>query len=214
MIQFRRGTTKSWKATKIKLAAGQPGFDKDKHKIKIGDGKSDWADLPYASGLLAEEILASESDAKAKYELDASDKTLITYGTEPPNANTVGQLYLQQSTADYIVEAGITDGWLYQIYGSGIVKCYGVFTAKLDIVDSIEGTGLYCDSSNFKVDYPKTFKNPPSETVSVQSANGIAWLASKSANTETTSGSYTVISPATASNIEYTISIQVVGLKR
>ena len=50
MIQFRRGTTKSWKETKIKLAAGQPGYDKEKHQLKIGDGEHYWADLPSIGG--------------------------------------------------------------------------------------------------------------------------------------------------------------------
>ena len=214
MIQIRRGKTTSWKNTELKLASGQPGYDKDKHKIKIGDGKSLWKDLPYASGLSAEEVLASEQSAQARHNLDAEDKTLITYGTAAPNANTVGQLYLRQSTADHIVEAGVAEGWVYQIYASGIMKCFGNFKVTLDVIDNVEGTGLYCDSSNFKKAYPKTFKNPPSEIVSVQSTHGIAWLANKGKNTTTSSGIYTVISPTSANNIEYTISIQVEGLKQ
>jgi hypothetical protein len=56
MIQFKRGSTASWRKNKVKLAAGQPGYDKDKHKLKIGDGESTWAELPYISGLSNEEI--------------------------------------------------------------------------------------------------------------------------------------------------------------
>ena len=214
MIQFRRGTTKSWLATKTKLAAGQPGYDKDKHKIKIGDGSTSWSELPYASGLTAEEILCSEKDAKGRQ--DPTDKhttTLITYGTEAPDKNTIGQLYLQQSNTDHIVESGISNGWMYQIYSSGIMKCCGNFKIKLDINDSIEDTGLFCDSSNFKKDYPKVFKSPPAEVVSVQSSTGIAWVANKGINTTTSSGMYTIISPVSTNNTEYIISIQVEGVK-
>lgn len=214
MIQFRRGSTKSWHKTKIKLASGQPGYDKDKHKIKVGDGETSWADLPYASGLSAAEILASEESAKARANKDSEDKTLITYGTDAPNANTIGQLYLQQSTADHIIEAGVANGWVYQIYASGIMKCFGNFKVSLDIIDSIEGTGLYCDSSNFKKDYPKTFKTPPSEFVSIQNHNGIAWVANKNSNTVSSSGVYSVISTASSNDVEYTISIQAVGIKQ
>ena len=95
MIQFRRGTTKNWRATSQKLASGQPGYDKDKHKIKVGDGNSSWVELPYATGLFEQEILDSEANAKSKLKLDKEDKTLITYGTDVPNTSTVGQVYLQ-----------------------------------------------------------------------------------------------------------------------
>lgn len=209
MIQFKRGSTKSWLDTKTKLASGQPGYDKDKHKIKIGDGEKTWAELPYASGLSAEEILDSESNAKSK-----EDSTLITYGTEAPNDKTVGKLYLQQSNTDFIIESGISNGWIYQVYNSGIMRCCGNFKVKLDVIDSIEGTGLYCDNNNFKKAYPKAFKNPPSEVAAIQTSSGIAWLANKSANTTSSSGAYTVVSPTRANNIEYTISIQVEGIKK
>lgn len=213
MIQFRRGTTKSWQNTKIKLASGQPGYDKDKHKIKIGDGKALWSELPYASGLSAEEIFDSEENAKNKIEADKADKTIITYGTEAPGKNTVGKLYLQQSDSDYIIESGVSEGWAYQVFGSGIVKCFGSFKVTLDIVDSLEGTGLYCGSLNFKKDYPKIFKNSPTEVVSLQGSNGIAWIANHTANTVTSSGIYDIISTASKNNAEYTISIQVEGIK-
>ena len=214
MIQFRRGTTKSWRATTSKLAAGQPGYDKDKHKIKVGDGTTPWSELPYVGGLTAQEILDAEASAKERNKRDSEDKTLITYGTELPTKDTIGQLYLYQSNSDVIVEAGVIDGWMYQIYNSGIIKCCGNFKVKLDLIDSIEGTGLYCDSSNFKKDYPKIFKEPPLELASVQCSNGIAWIANKGVNTATSSGIYTVVSPTSANNTEYVISIQVEGMKQ
>ena len=219
MIKFRRGKTKRWRDTKLKLESGQPGYDKDKHKIKIGDGEKLWPDLPYASGLFADEILNSEAEAKERFNKDNEDKTIITYGTEAPNKDTVGQLYLQQYNdpeVDYIVSAGkkeMTNGfWIYQVYKSGIIKCCGSFKVKADLSDTLEGVGLYCDNNNFKYDYPKPFKKTPAETVTVQSSNGITWLANKGVNTTTTSGIYTIISPASANNVEYTISICVEGM--
>ena len=214
MIQFKRGKTNSWRKDKTKLAAGQPGYDKEKHKIKIGDGITEWKDLPYASGLSAEEVFSSEKDAKDRQDLDDPyTTTIITYGTDAPNIETVGKLYLQQSNTDHIIEAGISNGWAYQIYSSGIMRCCGNFKIKLDVVDSIEGTSLFCDSGNFKKDYPKVFKNPPAEVVSVQSSSGIAWIANKGTNTNKSSGIYTIVSPASINNAEYVISIQVEGVK-
>ena len=128
MIKFRRGSTKSWRSAKTKLESGQPGYDKDKHKIKIGDGEKLWADLPYASGLFAEEILDSEANAKTKKANDTENTTLITYGTAVPDEATVGQIYLQQTDdepeVDYVIEAGINVGWSYQKWKHGFAKCW------------------------------------------------------------------------------------------
>ena len=214
MIQIRRGSTESWRGTKTKLAAGQPGYDKEKHKIKVGDGEKSWSDLPYASGLFKEEILDSEANAKTKKSNDAENTTLITYGTASPDKNTVGQIYLQQaSNTDYIVEAGVSNSWYYQIYASGLMKCTGNFTVVTDVIDSIENTGLYC-ASGFRRDYPKAFKNTPIEIASIQSANGISWLANNGMNTISSTGSYTIISPTELNDGIFTISISVEGIKK
>ena len=212
MIKFRRGKTNSWRNTKTKLAAGQPGYDKDKHKIKVGDGEKLWSDLPYASGLFAEEILDSEANAKTKKAADAEDITLITYGLDEPDQNTVGQIYLQQaSNSDYIIEAGTKNGWTYQIYASGLMKCSSNFTIEANIIDSIENTGLFCANGSFSRAYPKDFKSVPTEIASLRGANGISWLATNGINTISSTGSYTIISPTSQSGI-YAISISVEGI--
>ena len=218
MIQFRRGTTKSWRATKVKLAAGQPGYDKDKHKIKIGDGETLWANLPYTGGLSATEILDSETSAKSRYKQDAEDKTLITYGTTPPNENTIGQIYFQQydtePEADYIVRSGISGIWTYQVWKSGIARCCGTLTVTTSLQNSLEGTGLFRDNNKVSsIKYPFTFKEAPCEVATLQSPGWIVWLASKSKNTTNESGVYTIISlDKQATNSVYSISLQVEGL--
>jgi hypothetical protein len=89
MIQFKRGTTSvelkeisilglkfyipkrtpgTWK--NIKLADGQPGYDKATRKLKVGDGEHTWEELPYlSSGLDAEQILDSELRARARKQI-------------------------------------------------------------------------------------------------------------------------------------------------
>lgn len=215
MIQFRRGTTKSWREAKIKLASGQPGYDKDKHKIKIGDGEKSWSELPYASGLFAEDILNSEEAAKKRKTADSEDITLITYGTEEPNADTVGQIYLQQYNsapeADYVIEYGIGD-WTYQKWNSGILKCWGSFKISTTLPSTFEGTSLNYDNSMTAIKYPISFKGTPTELATLQNSGNIAWLASKTSNTSTASGTYTIISPDTpATNLTYTIAIRAEG---
>ena len=219
MIQFKRGTTKSWRSAKVKLAAGQPGYDKEKHKIKVGDGKTIWADLPYASGLSAKEVLDSEKDAKNRNKADTEDKTLITYGTEIPDENTVGQLYLQQydaePEADYVVNSGIDGIWTYQKWESGIAKCWGTIDLTTSIQNAFDGSTLFHDNKMKTVKYPFTFKEIPSETATLQSPGGIVWLANKAKNTKSTCGTYVLISPdkhSTSAN--YNISLLVEGFWR
>lgn len=48
-IQLRRGTTVSWATENPILFSGEPGFEKDTRKLKIGDGRTPWNDLPYSS---------------------------------------------------------------------------------------------------------------------------------------------------------------------
>ena len=46
-IQFKRGSKKAWNVLNLVLEAGEPGFEKDTSRFKIGDGKTPWNDLPY-----------------------------------------------------------------------------------------------------------------------------------------------------------------------
>lgn len=216
MIQFRRGTTKSWQDTKTKLASGQPGYDKDKHKIKIGDGETLWKDLPYASGISAKEVLDSEESAKSRSKQDDEDKTLITYGTDTPDNNTVGQLYLQQydadPEADYVISSGIDGIWTYQKWKSGIAKCWGTIKLDTNIQDEIDGSGFFSAGSMKSEKYPFTFSSIPSEIATLQSPGWIVWLASKTENTAKSSGIYMLISnDEQPINTTYKISIHVEG---
>jgi hypothetical protein len=47
-IQLRRGLASQWTST-IVLSAGEPGYETDTGKFKIGDGITQWGSLPYAA---------------------------------------------------------------------------------------------------------------------------------------------------------------------
>ena len=216
MIQFKRGKTSSWRGVKEKLAPGQPGYDKEKHKIKIGDGESTWSELPYATGLFAEEILDSEVNAKTKKKADAEDLTLITYGTEAPGDKTIGQIYLQQidePEVDFVIESGTKDGWTYQKWKSGIAKCWYNYSFTTTVQEHLE---LFCRStSTSRINYPFKFAAIPTETTTIQSSGGQVLLANSSTNTTEASGTYAIISLAgEIDSANYRISIQVEGFWR
>ncbi len=225
MIQVKRGSTEKWSG--VILAPGQPGYDKNKHKIKIGDDENtEWSELPYASGLHADEILCSEAEAKAKQNEDTAaeiaDKykfatNIITYGTETPSTDTLGQIYLQQISepeVDYVIESGtINDIWTYQKWKSGIAKCWCNYSFTTTVQEPLE---LFCRSTTIGgINYPFKFEYIPTETATIQSSGGQVLLANSGANSEETSGSYAIISlEGEIPNANYHISIQVEGFWR
>lgn len=218
MIQFRRGTTKAWKDPKITpLAPGQPGYDKDLCKIKIGDGKSSWDALPYVSGLHAKEILDTEYSAKNRYSQNTEDTTLITYGNETPDNNAIGQIYVKiydkVPETDYIIKSGTSGLWTYQQYSSGITKCWCSIDLTTKVQDALESSKLFQSDTKFEnIEYPFIFASTPTETATIQSAGSLAWLANILKNTETTAGVYSIISPVKqTTEAIYSLSLVVEG---
>lgn len=219
MIQIKRGTTKNWRKYNLRLLAGQPGYDKDKQKIKIGDGVTPWRALPYASGLKANEIFNSEADAKDRNKKDSEDDCIITYGKESPDNNTIGQVYLQEyesePEADYIVSFG-TDGiWTYRKWHSGFAECYGRKAVTASIrQEFVDAKLYYANKAIQKERYPFKFINTPVENVSIVSPGWVAWLASCGENTKSNSGTYNIISSDKHNSATYYITINVTGFWR
>ena len=46
-IQLKRGSSAAWKRLNPVLSIGEPGFEKDTNRLKIGDGFTPWNELPY-----------------------------------------------------------------------------------------------------------------------------------------------------------------------
>ena len=49
-FQFRRGNASVWERNNPVLQRGEPGFEIDTYKLKVGDGVTMWNDLPYVGG--------------------------------------------------------------------------------------------------------------------------------------------------------------------
>jgi hypothetical protein len=49
-IQYRRDTASNWTSENPVLASGEPGYETDTGKEKIGDGSTAWTSLAYAGG--------------------------------------------------------------------------------------------------------------------------------------------------------------------
>ena len=46
-INMRKGTAAAWTSANPVLSAGEPGFETDTKKLKLGDGTTAWNNLPY-----------------------------------------------------------------------------------------------------------------------------------------------------------------------
>ena len=46
-IQLKRGQAASWMTLNPVIAPGEPGYELNTGRLKIGDGVTKWADLPY-----------------------------------------------------------------------------------------------------------------------------------------------------------------------
>lgn len=68
-FKFKRGVSSVWKTLNPILDAGEPGFELDTHKLKIGDGLTHWNDLDYLNG-------SDESDLKESDFLFASKEQI------------------------------------------------------------------------------------------------------------------------------------------
>ena len=146
-------------------------------------------------------------------------ENIITYGTEAPDENTVGQIYLQHYDAepevDYVVETGREGNWMYQIWRSGFVNCWGTVKVTATVASAFDKDFLYCnDTSIAQSKYPELFKfkEPPDEIATLKSPSGtLAWLASSSSNTKEKTGKYTIISPEKQTAKSYEIVLDVKG---
>ena len=49
-FQFRRGLAENWKKNNPVLAIGEPGFERDTYRLKIGNGTTPWNELGYFGG--------------------------------------------------------------------------------------------------------------------------------------------------------------------
>lgn len=49
-FQLKRGSAARWEELNLILAAGEPGFEVDTNRLKIGNGETPWNELPYIGG--------------------------------------------------------------------------------------------------------------------------------------------------------------------
>lgn len=96
-LQLKRATAARWVELNPILAAGEPGFEYDTKKLKIGDGNTTWLNLQYvnecAAGILSVEDssnLPIEGDAQFIYKVD-NEKTLYQWNQSEQKYEALNQ---------------------------------------------------------------------------------------------------------------------------
>lgn len=83
VMKFRRGTASQWTSANPTLAAGEPGFESDTKKLKIGDGSTAWISLAYASGsgggLTVSETAPTSPETGSMWFSSSEGKTYVYY---------------------------------------------------------------------------------------------------------------------------------------
>lgn len=106
-IQFKRGTASEFTADDPVLLSGEPGFETDTFKLKIGDGSTPWASLPYVSGAGGGGAgnLAGLSDVTSaattnRFALIANGSSYVGRAITSADISDIATLYATKSSQD------------------------------------------------------------------------------------------------------------------
>jgi len=132
-IQYRRGEAAVWTAINPTLALGEPGFETDTGKIKVGTGADAWNDLVYT----------------------AANSFLNEEGAPDASLGKVGDLYLDTTTYRLYgpKTATVGDEWGTDVYLTGNTVRTGVIAPDASI--GRDGD-FYIDTAANQIYGPKT----------------------------------------------------------
>jgi hypothetical protein len=128
LIQFRRGAAATWTSQNPTLSAGEPGFEGDTGKFKIGDGSTAWNSLDYigdatdltGGGTIAGDLTVSgnlvvngTTTTVNSTEMSVDDINIVLGDTASPTdaAADGGGMTLKGSTDKTFVWVDATDAW-------------------------------------------------------------------------------------------------------
>lgn len=205
IIKLRRDLSNTWQSVNPTLSLGEPGFETDTKRLKIGDGTSTWNDLDYVAGsgggaaVVSEDIedtvaslMVSGSGVKISYNDNADTLTVNSIPYSPGTGINI---------SSYTINSTLVGGTGIQI-SNNTVQMTGIpFIAGTNIQivgNTISSTGTGGSSGTFQSTY--------SGTVSGTINN---WDPIVSANTVRVSGSDGIITGLTSTYQTATLFINV-----
>lgn len=113
-MQLRRGTAARWTEVNPVLDAGQPGFESDTHRLKIGDGSTDWNALPYIGGGCGNVVEGSSASA-GQTSLGLSFGT-FAFGADEPGVPVVHAMRMEEVGASWLSTNPPAGPWTATLY--------------------------------------------------------------------------------------------------
>lgn len=95
-IKLRGDTAANWTTNNPILALREPGVETDTSKIKIGDGVTAWASLPYAAGGMVDLSAPGPIGATTPSTGAFTTLTASSFDTSPPATGETGEIGLQE----------------------------------------------------------------------------------------------------------------------
>ena len=131
-FQLKRGTAAKWIELNLILAAGEPGFEIDTGRLKIGDGQKAWVDLPY----LGE---GGVVNAATHYDFPETGAANIIYKAEEEkllyqwnaSSNAYELLGMGGEGGGAIVDTELSDSSMNAIANSAVAKALKDLEAKI-----------------------------------------------------------------------------------
>lgn len=125
VFRFKRGTAEAWARHNPVLDTGEPGFEIDTNRLKVGNGKKAWLDLPYINS--TEYSLSPDEDSLVINE----DNKLMLYGYNNASINSIPMKNAEGKIEWKILETGNEDtAGLTKLYTSMGVNEDGTMTQK------------------------------------------------------------------------------------
>lgn len=130
-LEFRRGTAAAWTSANPVLTSGEPGYETDTGKFKIGDGATAWASLTYFTsgsmplsggtftGRIAEAVVALTDAATITTDASLGNIFTVTLGgnrtianpTNPVSGQKIVYRLKQDGTGSRTVTWGAAFRW-------------------------------------------------------------------------------------------------------
>lgn len=118
-FQLKRGTAEKWIELNLILAAGEPGFEIDTGRLKIGDGKRAWLDLPYLGegGVVnaathydfpeigVADVIYKAAEEKLLYQWNSNSKAYELLGMGGEGGNLIIDTELSESSMNAIANS-------------------------------------------------------------------------------------------------------------
>jgi hypothetical protein len=160
IIRFRRGTAAEWANSQPQpggevLRLGEPGFEKDTYKLKIGDGITSWNDLPYIAGGIGGGdgplVYVYDTDFSATPSIDNITISTLSNGTD---YSLFFQDLVDESLKSSIKITNVNDSTQYIILSADVPTINGLdvtFPTSIK-VDGISSTFVTGESYYINID--------------------------------------------------------------